>query len=105
MLDKGKICEEKTLGFFVKQGYQLIAKNHQLAGVEIDLILKNEKGYLLVEVKSDNSWRMEYPISSIQKKRLFTAFSYFCEQHEEPTQIKLAIVDKQKNIHTFDLEF
>jgi hypothetical protein len=33
------------------------------------------------------------------------AFSVFCEQHENPVQIQLAIVDEKNNIHTFDLDF
>ena len=103
--DKGKSCEETALQFFQRQGYQLISKNQRLMGVEIDLILKNSGGYLLVEVKSDNSWRREHPMSLNQKKRLKLAFTDFCALHKEPVQIKLALVDEHQNVHTFPLEF
>ena len=104
-LTRGQICEQKALAFFQKKGWKLVAKNQRLGGVEIDLILEKTTGYLLIEVKSDNLWRREYPINKKQKERLSKAFSIFCEQHKKPTQIQLAIVDKKQNIHTFDLEF
>ena len=103
--NKGKLCEQKALVFFQKKGWRLIAKNQQLKGIEIDLVLKKASTYLLVEVKSDNLWRREFPINIKQKKRLMEAFSVFCEQHENPVQIQLAIVDEKSNIHTFDLDF
>ena len=104
-LIRGQVCEQKALSFFQKKGWQLVAKNQHLASVEVDLILEKPNAYLLVEVKSDNLWRREYPFSKKQKERLLKAFSIFCEQHKKPTQIQLAIVDEKQNIYTFDLEF
>jgi len=101
--NKGKYCEEKALEFFKKRGWCLVARNKRLGGIEIDLILENSNQYLLVEVKSDNLWRKEYPIKETQKKRLIKAFSAFCEQQQKPVQIILAIVNKK--VHLFDLEF
>ncbi len=103
--ERGKHCEKKAIEFFEKQSYKLVEKNYLVAGVEVDLILKNEKGYVLVEVKSDNAWRLEQPMSFQQKKKLFRAFSYFCEQYEEPVEIKLALVDYKDHVRLFDLEF
>ena len=102
---KGKISEQKTLEFFQKQGWKLVVQNQILNGVEVDLILEKPNQYLIVEVKSDNLWRKEYPIDIKQKKRLSQAFSLFCEQHEKPAQMKLSIVDKKAHIQVFDLEF
>ena len=104
-INKGKSAEKTALHFFLKQGWTLVAKNKQLAGVEIDLILKNPAGYLLVEVKSHNQWRTEHPMSYKQKKRLERAFSFFCTTHEEPVQAKLAVVNSDNVVDTFDLEF
>ena len=104
-ISKGKLCEQKAIQFFQKKGWKLIAKNHRVGGVEIDLIMKNTDTFLLVEVKSDNSWRKEYPMKKNQKQRLFKAFSIFCEQHKKPIYTLLAIVDQKGNVQTFDLEF
>ncbi len=104
-LKRGTFCEERAVDFFQKKGWKLVAKNQRVGGVEIDLILENLTAYLLVEVKSDNSWRREYPISKNQKERLSLAFSVFCEQHKKPVQVQLAMVDQKSNVHTFDLEF
>lgn len=103
--NKGKWCEEKALAFFQKKGWKLRAKNQRLKGIEIDLILEKPNFYLLVEVKSDNLWRREFPISIKQKRRLQQAFSIFCEQHDKPVQIQLVIVDRKNNIHIFDFDF
>ena len=102
---KGEICEKSALSFFQKKGWELVAKNQRLEGVEVDLILEKPDSYMLVEVKSDNLWRREHPLSKKQKNRLLKAFSSFCEQHKKPVQIQLAIVDKKQNVHTFDLNF
>lgn len=102
---KGKVSEKKALEFFQKQGWKLIAQNQILAGVEVDLILEKPDQYLIVEVKSDNLWRKEYPITIKQKKRLSQAFSVFCEQYEKPVQMQLAIVNNDNNIHILDIEF
>ncbi|MDE0518605.1 MAG: hypothetical protein F4X95_02505 [Oligoflexia bacterium] len=104
-IDKGKFCERQAITFFQQQGWKLIAKNHRVGGVEIDLIMKKADTYLLVEVKSDNLWRQEYPIKKNQKQRLLQAFSAFCEQYKKPVQTLLAIVDQKGNVQPFDLEF
>ena len=104
-INKGKLCEQKALVFFQKKGWKLIAKNQRIKGIEVDLILEKSNIYLLVEVKSDNLWRREFPINIKQKRRLLEAFSVFCEQQEKQVQIQLVIVDKKNNIHIFDLDF
>ncbi len=103
-LNKGKVFEDTALKFFQKQDWKLMARNKKFKGVEIDLILKNKKGWLLVEVKSDNKWRTELPMSLKQKERLSRAFYCFCEQHNEPVQIQLAIVNKNHQVQVFPLE-
>lgn len=101
---RGKISEQKALEFFQKQGWKLIAQNQIIAGIELDLILEKPDQYLIIEVKSNNLWRKEHPIDIKQKKRLSKAFSVFCEQHEKPAQMQLAIVDRENSIYTMDLE-
>ena len=104
-IHKGQLCEQKAMAFFQKKGWKIIAKNQRLEGVEIDLILEKPNAYLLVEVKSNNSWRREYPINIKQKKRLLQAFSAFCEQHNKPVYIQLAIVGQKNDVCIFELEF
>ncbi len=101
---KWQLAEDRALSFFQQQGWQLVARNQRVAGVEIDLILRSPKGWLLAEVKSDNMWRRDVPMSTQQKNRLLQAFSYFCEQHTEPVQMQLAIVSNKQSVQTFPLE-
>ena len=100
---KGALCEDVALSFFEKQGWRLHSRNQKVAGVEMDLIMEKPEAWLLVEVKSDNMWRREQPMSRHQKERLSKAFLAFCESHNKPVQILLAIVDPYKKVHSFDL--
>lgn len=105
MNQKGRFYEEVALQFFKKQGFTLVSKNTPVAGVEMDLVLKSQNGYLLVEVKSHNSWRYDHPMSQRQKQRLKQAFLWFCEQHKDPVELKLALVKKNRQVEVFPLEF
>ena len=103
--NKGQQAEQVALSFFQKKGWKLKAQNQLIGGIEVDLIMEKPSAFLLVEVKSDNSWRREHPMSEKQKQRLSKAFSVFCEQSKKPVQILLAIVNDKKQVQTFNLEF
>ena len=74
---KGEICEKSALSFFQKKGWELVAKNQRLEGVEVDLILEKPDSYMLVEVKSDNLWRREHPLQQKTKKQAVKSFLFF----------------------------
>ena len=101
---KGRLCEQQALAFFEERGWRLVAQNQRVKGVEIDLILQKPSAFLLVEVKSDNAFRKDHPLSREQKQRLQKAFTVFCEQQKKPVYIQLAIVGKAQ-VSVFDLEF
>ena len=104
-LMRGALCEDTALRFFKEQGWQLHKRNQKIRGVEMDLIMEKPESWLLVEVKSDNAWRREKPMGQRQKERLSKAMSAFCENSSKPVRILLAIVNKQKKVQTFDMEF
>ena len=81
---RGKISEQKALEFFQKKGWKLVSQNQILAGVEVDLILEKPDQYLIVEVKSDNLWRKEYPIDIKQKRGYHKLFLYFANNMKNP---------------------
>ena len=40
---KGSFSEDTALRYFQKQGYEFIARNVSIAGIEVDLIFKKTK--------------------------------------------------------------
>ena len=107
---KGKKSESLALQYFLNLGYKLFAKNQSINGIEIDLIFKNPLGFLLVEVKSHNSWRLMHPMSKKQKDRLFKAYTYFCDRVDLPCKFVLALVSPHKEpssrrVLTYSLNF
>ena len=103
---KGEKSEHLALQYFLNSGYTLVSKNHLVNGIEIDLILKNKSEFLLVEVKSNNAWRLAHPVSKKQKERLFKAYACFCDTVEQPCRFLLAIVSQSSpQVVTYPLHF
>lgn len=51
-LDKGKFGEDKACKYLKKKGYKIVERNYRLKFAEIDIIAKDEKTYVFVEVKT-----------------------------------------------------
>lgn len=101
---KGFLNEEIALNFLKKQGYVLLSKNKKINGVEVDLLLKKEDVLYLIEVKSDNLWRMNQPLSSVQKSRLTQTALTLSENYRLSVRLILAIVKKNKEVELFPLD-
>ncbi|MCJ8345236.1 YraN family protein [bacterium] len=65
----GNWAEEIALSFFLNLGAQLIQKNFQKRGGEIDLILFHEENLIFVEVRSRKSDQFMDPVFSIDQKK------------------------------------
>ena len=101
----GQRCEAIALQYFQENHYQLVAKNTRFYGVEIDLLLKKDQTYYMVEVKSNNVWRLEKPLTKKQTERLQAASSYFSEENQCSTRLMLALVTrstKKTQIYSLD---
>lgn len=51
-LDKGKFGEDKACKYLKKKGYKIVERNYHLKFAEIDIIARDEKTYVFVEVKT-----------------------------------------------------
>ncbi len=100
---KGQACERTALKHFSHLGYEFVAQNVFLYGIEVDLIFKKCGVYYIVEVKSDNIWRMESPLSHSQRMRLEKASHLFSEYSQKPVRLWIAFVKKEKvRIYSLD---
>ena len=101
---KGLASEEKALKYFQRKNYQLIACRKSVAGVEVDLILKKDDVYYMVEVKTDNLWRMESPLPFKQLQRLKKAAEVFSSTLQCSTRLVMAVVKLSGPVEVYPLD-
>ena len=102
---KGQECEAYALKWFLKKGYKELARGCFVSGVELDLILKRQDVYYVVEVKSNNLWRMQSPLSYAQKQRLKKAAWVLSEVLSSSVKLLICFVNwREDKIQVYDLD-
>ena len=80
--------------YLSRLGWQLLFHDCEICGVQIDLIMRNPNGLLvLVEVKSQSRGRLAH-ISWTQMRRLFRAANLLSGY--EPIELQLALIEGAK---------
>ena len=100
---RGELCEELALEYYEKRrGYRLWKRRWDSGFAEIDLVLKDRNGYLLlVEVKSVTSFDfLHLRLQKKQKARLKRAL-LSCAEKWPGTRMELAVVSQQGEVQTF----
>lgn len=100
---KGSFSEDTALRYFQSQGYEFIARNVSLAGIEVDLIFKKQNVYYIIEVKSENLWSFDRPVSYKQVDRLKKAVEVFSDAKQASVRLFTAIVCK-KDVQVYPLD-
>ena len=93
---KGSSAEDTALRYFQNLNYRLVARNFSIAGIELDLILKKQDVYYIVEVKSDNLWRTLRPVSKKQMDRIQKGAEILSDAQQASVRILTAIVCGRK---------
>ncbi len=78
--DRGVLGEELACEYLAKKGYSIIERNYRIRGGEIDIITRDGKDIVFVEVKLRNSTRFGYPEESVsytKKKRVARVIKSF----------------------------
>ena len=65
----GKDGENKAASFLKLEGYKILARNVRFSIGEIDIVAKNEKYIVVVEVKTRRSAEYCHPIEAVHKKK------------------------------------
>jgi Holliday junction resolvase-like predicted endonuclease len=87
------------------QGHRFLQHRFKTPFAEIDLLFQEKpKRWWLVEVKSVKEGFDEKPVSDRQLRRLSRAADFLAEKYNVEVLIKLASVEKQKQIEIFELE-
>lgn len=76
----GKIGENLASEYLEKQGYLILERNFACRQGEIDIIAKDEKEFVFVEVKTRRSLKFGYPaeaVTNIKRKHMQKAAQHY----------------------------
>lgn len=65
----GRYGEDKAEEFLKKNGYRIIERNFKTKFGEIDIIAKNKRELVFIEVKTRSSTKFGYPEESVDNKK------------------------------------
>jgi putative endonuclease len=93
---KGEIGEQLAAGFLKKKGYRIIETNYRCRFGEIDIICRNKKCLVFVEVRTKGSADFGTPEESLNRTKLShlsRAAEYYLQNHDKlPEQWKIDLV-------------
>ena len=91
----GKIAELYAQQFFVRKGYQLLAKNYRYRKAEVDLIVRKNNTVVCVEVKARSYDYYGHPSAFISAKKqqlLCMAMDQFAQTILEAVEFRFDIL-------------
>ncbi|RQO69170.1 YraN family protein [Aquitalea sp. FJL05] len=80
MNEQGRLAEERALSFLLRQGLQLVERNWLCRGGEIDLIMRDGRSWVFVEVRHRASARFggaAYSITAAKQRKLMHAAAVY----------------------------
>ncbi|MCI9177359.1 MAG: YraN family protein [Clostridia bacterium] len=102
----GKQGEEYAAQYLQTQGYQIIEKNFRCKQGEIDIIAKDKKEYVFVEVKTRTSLQYGMPreaVNSKKQKHIWNATKYYLYKNKlENKFIRFDVIEiyqKQEKVY------
>ncbi len=84
---KGAFWEQKAAEYLQEKGYQIVGKNFHSYYGEIDLIARQGKYLVFVEVKYRREGAAVHPLESIgwaKQRRICKTAAYYCLRHNYP---------------------
>lgn len=81
----GKIGEDVATQYLIKKGYEIIERNFYCKQGEIDIIAKNKKELVFIEVKTRTNQTYGRPIDAItsyKQKHLIKSIEYYLFKHK-----------------------
>lgn len=101
---KGVQKEEKVRQFLIQKGWRIIYKNKKILGVELDILARKNKDYIVIEVKSiSHPGQIEKILKPEQKNRLEKATASLYGRFNSSPQLFLAVIDPKNQIDFFQI--
>jgi putative endonuclease len=92
----GMLGEDIAADFLSTQGLRILEKNFRFRSLEIDIIARNAKTLIIVEVKTRSSSDIAFPRDSIniaKQRRLFNAAQAFIESRKLMLDVRFDIIE------------
>ena len=103
----GKKGEEIATQFLQKKGYKILERNFYTKQGEIDIIAKDKKEYVFVEVKTRTNKKYGEPIDAIDKrkiKHIKRAIRYYLYlNHLEKQTIRIDAIEIYYHMNTIQI--
>jgi putative endonuclease len=92
----GKVGEQIAVSFLKKNGYKILEKNFRCRLGEIDIVAREGKNLVFIEVKTRKSNELGYPEEAVdlrkQRKIVAVALSYLQEKNISDKDIRFDVV-------------
>lgn len=103
----GKIGEEYATQYLIEKGYQIIQRNFQCRQGEIDIIAKEGKEYVFIEVKTRQNFHYGRPVEAVTKekqKHIWKVAKYYLYTHHLENQfVRFDVIEILKKREKFYL--
>ncbi len=92
----GKLGEDRAAKFLVAQGCQIVARNYHSRFGEVDIIAKNEKNIIFVEVKTrekDTKFSAKEAVDASKQRRLAQTAMIYLSEHDVNLQPRFDVIE------------
>lgn len=83
---RGKLAEDLAAEYLINKGFEIVARNYQIWGGEIDIIARLEEQLVFVEVKSiqsENGISIYETLSSSKVRQLSHTINYWLMENKQ----------------------
>lgn len=105
--ETGKIGEDIAVRYLNEKGYQIIERNFECIQGEIDVIAKDKKELVFIEVKTRASALYGLPkeaVDKTKKKHIYKSAEYYIYlKHLENTPIRIDVIEVYKKNDKYKL--
>ena len=101
----GGAGEDAALKMLLEKGYELVARNYQTKHGEIDLIVKNERFLVFVEVKTRTKasrYKGFTAVTSEKKQKIFKTAILFLRETKLKLQPRIDVIDVEGHWFVMD---
>lgn len=106
--EKGNIGEQLAVRFLKTQGYRILSQNFKTKTGEIDIIAKDKKSIVFIEVKLRDSLSFGYPSEAVNRTKIShlqkTALTYLAQNKLQDTPYRFEIVSILKEGKKYKIE-
>lgn len=103
----GSVNENKACDFLIKKGYLILDVNYNVRQAELDIIARDDKTVVFVEVKYRSSFNSGNPLEAVtvsKQKKICKAALFYMNQHninpyEEPVRFDVIGITPKEIMH------